>query len=118
MTASAVCHLANEYGQMFITLYIAIKDFGPTNFYQTVQKVTLIVLLGDIESFYIIAGSIISFSIFILAISAFQLAFSNLNSIPTSSVYEIGSTKNLKPRIPCSTDVVVVNSRNKIIMSS
>lgn len=55
---------------------------------------------------------------FILAVCGLRIAFTDLDSIPTSPVYETGSAKNVKPRIPGSPDVVVVNNRNKIIMTN
>ena len=55
---------------------------------------------------------------FILSLSGLRIAFTDLDSIPMSSVYETGSAKNLKPRIPDSPDVIVVNNRNKIIMTN
>ena len=46
-----------------------------------------------------------------LGMSGLRLAFYNLDFIPTSRV---DVTKGLKPRIPGTTDVVVVNNRDKI----
>ena len=118
ITATAVCHLANQYGQMFLALPVAIGDFGLTNLYQTARKVAVTVLLGGVPSLCYIGGLGPSSAAFVLTIMGLRLAFSNLDSIATSPVYHTGSVKNLKPRIADTPDVVVVNSRNKIVMSN
>lgn len=47
-----------------------------------------------------------------------RIVFNNLDSISTSSVYDTGLAKNLESRILGTPDVVVVNSRNKVILSN
>ena len=116
--ATAVCHLANQHGQTFLALPVAIGDFGLTNLYQTVRKIVATVLLGAVGPLLFVGHPFALVSAFGLGLSGLQIAFNNLDLIPTSPVYETGSAKNLEPRIPGSPDVVIVNSRNKIIMSN
>lgn len=54
----------------------------------------------------------------ILITSGLRLGFSNLDFIVKSTIFETGSTENLKPRIADLNDVVIVNDRNKIIMTN
>lgn len=46
------------------------------------------------------------------------MAFSNLDLIQMSPILETDLAENLKPRITDLSDVVVVNSRNKIVMTN
>lgn len=114
ITATAVCHLANRYGQTFLALPFAVGDFGLTNVYQTLRKGFVTILLGGVGPLVIIGGPVALIVALTLGISGLRLAFSNLDFIPTSPV---DVTKDLKPRIPGVSDVVVVNNRDKIIMS-
>jgi len=118
ITATAVCQLANRYGQTFLALPIAIGDFGLTNLYQTARKIGVTALLGGVGPLYVIGGPVALICAFVLATSGLRLAFSNLDFIPTSPISEMGSAENLKPRIADLPDVVVVNSRNKIVMTN
>lgn len=118
ITATAVCHLAQQYGKTFLALPVAIGDFGFTNFYQTARKVVVTVLLGGVGPLWFVGGPVALIGAFILSLSGLRIAFTDLDSIPTSPIYEMGSAKNLKTRIPNSLDVVVVNNRNKIIMTN
>lgn len=115
ITSTAVCHLINRYGQMFLALPFAIGDFGLTNIYQTARKVVVTVLLGGIGPLWFVGGPVALAIAFMCAVSGLRIAFSNLDLIPTSPVYE---TENLRPRIPNEPEVIVVNNRNKIIMSN
>lgn len=56
ITAIAVCQLATRYGKTFLTLPVAMGDFGLTNLYQTARKVGVIVLLGGIGPLYVVGG--------------------------------------------------------------
>lgn len=107
VTATVVCHIANHYGQPFLALPFAIGYFGLTSVYQTLRKGFVSIVLGAINLWIVIVGTrTLSFALI--------LAFHNLDFIPTSP---IDVTKNLKTRIPGMSDVVVMNNRDKIIMS-
>lgn len=118
ITATALCQLSNRYGQTFLALPVVIGDFGLTNLYQTARKVAVTVLLGGIGPLYVIGGPIALIFAFVLGTSGLRLAFNNLDFIPTSIIPETGLAENLKPRVADLPDVVVVNSRNKIVMSN
>lgn len=45
ITATALCHLANEYGVMFFSLPFSVNDFGITSSYQFVRKFLTSILL-------------------------------------------------------------------------
>lgn len=114
ITATAVCHLANRYGQTFLALPFAVGDFGLTNVYQTLRKGFVTILLGGVGPLVIIGGPVALIVALILGMSGLRLGFNNLDFIPTSPV---DVTKDLEPRIPGISDVVVVNNRGKMIMS-
>jgi hypothetical protein len=114
ITATAVCHLANRYGQTFLALPFAVGDFGLTNVYQTLRKGFVTILLGGVGPLVIVGGPVALIVALMLGMSGLRLAFSNLDFIPTSPV---DVTKDLEPRIPGISDVVVVNNRGKMIMS-
>ena len=120
ITATALCHLANQYGQNFIALPFAIGDFGFTNLYQTFRKGLVSVLVGFSGTLYILGGPYTQVIGFILGIVGLRLGFTNLDVIATSPIFGTDSLKNLKPRIPDVKDVVVVNNRNrdKIVMTN
>lgn len=113
ITATAVCHLANRYGQTFLALPFAVGDFGLTNVYQTLRKGFVTILLGGVGPLVIIGGPVALIVALTLGMSGLRLAFSNLDFIPTSPV---DVTKDLEPRIPGMSEVVVVNNRDKMIM--
>ena len=117
ITATAVCHLANQYGQTFLALPFAIGDFGVTNLYQTIRKTAVTILLGGVGPLVFIGGPIPFIFASVLMTLGLRLAFTNLDKILTSPVYEMSSAKNLKPRIADLPDVVTVNFRNKITMT-
>lgn len=114
ITATAACHLANRYGQTFLALPFAVGDFGLTNVYQTLRKGLVTILLGGVGPLVFIGNPVALFFAFALGTSGLRLAFNNLDFIPTSPVDVM---KDLQERIPGLSEVVVVNNRNKIIMS-
>ena len=114
ITATALCHLTHRYGQTFLALPFAVGDFGLTNVYQTFRKGMVSILLGGIGPLIVIGGPVALFFASILGASGLRLAFSNLDFIQTSAV---DLREALKPRIPNTYDVVVVNNRDKITMS-
>ena len=118
ITATAVCQLANRYGQTFLALPVAIGDFGVTNLYQTARKVGVTVLLGGVGPLYVLGSPLALICALVLATSGLRLAFSNLDFLSTSPISETGSAKNLKPRIADLNDVVVVNNRNRMRMTN
>ena len=109
VTATALCHIANHYGQKFSALPFAVSDFGLTSLYQTFRKVFAGILVGSVASLYFISGPVSFISALILAISGLRISFNNLDFILTSS---IDVTEELKLRIPGIFDVVVVNNRD------
>lgn len=116
ITGTALCHLSKMYGQTFLALPVAIGDFGLTNLYQTLRKVVVTLLLGGVGPLYMIGSTTGLICAFVLGTSGLRLAFSNLDFIPTSLISETSLAENLKPRIADLPDVVVVNSRNQIVM--
>lgn len=118
ITATAVCHLANLYGRTFLALPFAVGDFGLTNVYQTSRKVFATVLLGGVGPLLTIGGTTALTCAVLLATFGLRIAFRNLDVILTSSVDIKDSVKGVEPRIPDMFDVVVVNNRDKIIMSN
>lgn len=114
ITATAVCHLANRYGQTFLALPFAVGDFGLTNVYQTLRKGFVTILLGGVGPLMLIGGPVALIVALMLGTSGLRLAFSNLDFIPTSPV---DLTKDLEPRIPGVSEVAVVNNRGKMMMS-
>jgi len=82
--------------------------------YQTLRKGCVIILLGGVGPLAILGSPVALMAAFMLGTSGLRLAFSNLDFIPTSPV-DVG--KGLEPRIPGMHEVVVVNTRDKIIMS-
>lgn len=118
ITSTALCHLANRYGQTFLALPFAIGDFGLTNLYQTIRKTIVMILLGAVRPLFIIGNPISLMLAFSLTTFGLRLAFSNLDFILTSPISETDSLKNLKPRIPGLPDVIVVNSKKKLVMTN
>ena len=115
ITATAVCHIVNRYGQTFLALPFAVGDFGLTSLYQTLRKLIVTILLGAVGPLYISSSGVIGLILaLIFGVSGLRLAFNNLDYIPTSPV---DFTTGLKPRIPGITDVVIINNnRDKIIL--
>ena len=114
ITATAACHLANLYGQMFLAVPFAVRDFGLTNVYQTFRKGFVTLLLGGVGPMVIIGNPISLMFALALGASGLRLAFTNLDFIPTSP---LDITKGITPRIPETTEVVIVNNRDKIVMT-
>ena len=117
ITSTAVCHLANQYGQTFLALPFAIGDFGVTNLYQTIRKTAVSILLGGVGPLFVIGGPVALTFAFVLTTLGLRLGFTNMDKILTSPVSET-SAKNLKPRVSDLPDVVTVNFRNKITMAN
>lgn len=113
ITATAACHLANRYGQKFLALPIAVGDFGLTSLYQTLRKGFVTILLGGVGPMIVIGNPVSLMVALLLGTSGLRLAFSNLDLISTSPV---DITKGVEPRIPGTTEVVIVNNRDKITM--
>lgn len=117
ITATAVCHLSKQYGQMFPAVPFAIGDFGMTSIYQTARKLSASILLSAVAPLLVGGGIYGLIAGFILATLGLKIAFKNLDSIPVTPIDLQGSIDNLKTRISGVNDVVVVNFRNKITMS-
>lgn len=118
ITSTALCSLANRYGQTFLSLPFAVGDFGVTNLYQTARKLGVTILLGGIGPLWVIGSPTALLVAFGLATSGLRLAFTNLDFIPTSPILETENLGNLKPRIADLPDVVVINSRNQLVMTN
>ena len=123
ITATAACHLAKRYGRVYLALSYAINlgfiDVGVTNLYQAIRKTIVCVLVGTAGPLYALGGPIALVSAFILLSTGLRIAFTDLDSIDsltTSPVFETGS--GVEPRIPSTSDVVIVNNRKKITMSN
>ena len=84
ITATAVCHLADMYGQVFLALPFAVSDFVLTNIYQTVRKAVVTSLLAGVVP--LMNGPVPSFVALLLAIGGLRLASRNLDFIATSPV--------------------------------
>jgi len=117
ITATALCHLANQYGQHFLALPFAIGDFGVTNVYQTIKKLTVTILLGSLGPLFVVGSPAALSAAAILATLGLKLAFTNIDKILTTPAYQV-SSKTLKPRIANSPEVVTLNFRNKITMNN
>lgn len=115
ITATALCHLANRYGQIFLPLPIAIGDFGFTNAVQALRKSLVVLLLGAIGPLVVLDNPIALILAFALGTSGLRLAFTNLDLIATSAV---DLTKDLRTRIPGVSEVVVIHNRNKLVMKN
>lgn len=118
ITSTALCHLANQYGQTFLAFPFAIGDFGVTNLYQTIRKTAVTILLGGVGPLFVIGGPVALIFASLLTTLGLRLAFTNMDKILTSPVYETSSAKDLKPRVSDLPDVVTVNFRNKITMAN
>lgn len=114
-TATALCHIANYYGQGFLDIPFVIGDFGMTSVFQTLRKAFVAIALTVPVPLYMIGSPFAFMLAFLSGTAGLRLAFSNLDMtiIATSSV---DVTKEVKPRMPGVSDVVVVNNRDKIIM--
>ena len=119
ITVTAACHIANRYGLIFLALPFAINDFGLTNVCKTFRKAFVTLLLGGVGPLMFVGGPFALTLAFALGTSGLKLAFNNLDFIPTSPVPVdvTGSIKTLEPRIPGVAEVVIVNNRNKMIMT-
>jgi len=123
ITATALCHLSDRYGKMFLALPIAVGDFGISNLYVTIRKFVTSVLLGAVGPFVIWGGPFYLSLALIFAMAGLRVAHIDLESVANSPVYQLGSSNDnvadIKPRMPNSPDVIVVNNRNKeLIMSN
>lgn len=117
ITATAFCHIANKYGTTFLDLPFAVGDFGLTNVYQTTRKIFVTILLSTVGPLFVAGGGYLQILALLFGTVGLRLAFTNLDFIPTSPIFELDSTKDLKPRMPKVPDVVILNSRNKITMT-
>ena len=78
ITTTAVCHLANTYGQTFLALPFAIGDFGVTNLYQTIRKTVVTVLLSGVGPLVIVGGPVALTCASVLITLGLRLAFTNI----------------------------------------
>lgn len=113
ITVTALCYIANGYGQTFFAFPVAIRDFGLTSLYQAIRKGFVAILLSAVGPLLHIDSPVPAIFALIFGVSGLTLAFNNLDVIPTSPV---DVTKGLKPRISDISDIVVVNNRDKVIL--
>ena len=127
ITVTALCQLARLYGDNYLAFPLAIGEIGSTAIYQTCRKILISLILGGVGPLWYIGNPVTLMSAFMLTTYGLRLAFTDLDSIPTSSIYDNSYScggsyvvESIKPRLPKSTDVVVVNNknRNKMIMSN
>lgn len=116
LTATALCHLANEYGLTFFDLPFAIGDFGLTSVYQTFRKALASILVGAVPILMYAGGPLAYTLAMILGASGLRLAFTNLDFIPTTLIDKMVSATDLKPRIPGQPEVIVFNNKDRITM--
>ena len=90
ITATALCHLANRYGQNFLALPFVVGDFGLTTDYQTLRKGFVTVLLGVFGPLMIIGSPTSLIVALILGTSGLKVALTNLDFIPTE-IIKIGT---------------------------
>ena len=114
ITATAACHLVKIYGKRFLALPIAVGDFGTTNLYQSARKAVVTILLGAIGPLYMVGGAFAITLAVGIGTYALKLAFTDLDSLPTSAISPTTLAKKLKPRISDLPDVITVNFRDRI----
>ena len=112
--ATAVCHIANQYGQTYLALPFAIGNFGLTNVYQTIRKTAVTIILGGVGPLLVVGSPLALTLAAVLMTSGMRLALTNMDKILTSPIYETSSA--IEPRIADLPDVV--NYRNKISMAN
>ena len=95
ITATALCYLADEYGQRFLAFPVTIGDFRLKNFYQTARKAFISILLGGVGLLWVYVSPVTLIFVFVLSTSGLRLAFMNLNFIKTSPISETDLDKNL-----------------------
>jgi len=114
ITSTAACHLVKIYGKHFLSLPFTVKDFGVTNLYQTIRKLTVTILMGAVGPLYVAGGRAAIFTAFTLVTLALRLAYTDLDRLPTSPIDETIPARQIEPRIADLPDVVTVNCRNKV----
>lgn len=115
IAATALCHLADRYGQTFLALLFALGNFELSNLYETARKFITTLLLGSVGPLVTVGDPSCLAWAFVLSTAGLRVLFIDLDSVATSPVYPMGSTENIdiKPRIPNSPDVIIVNNRNR-----
>jgi len=114
ITSTAACHLVKVYGKHFLELPVAVGDFGITNLYQTLKKMTVALLLGAVGPLYVVGGAAAISTAAMLGILGLRLAYTDLDHLPTSPIDETIPARQIEPRIADMPDVVTVNFRNKV----
>lgn len=119
ITATALCLLVRKYNSDFLALPFVAGDFGLTNMSQVIRKVITTVFFGIVIPF-IYSGGVIGYLGGAMSfIVGMKLGLTNLDKIiPVTSILGASSLKSINPRIPDFFDVVVINNKNHISMSS
>lgn len=98
--ATAICHVAKLYGRNFLALHFTIGDFGLTNLYQIMHKLSVTIILGIVASLVIIGNpDALLFTILIITFGL-RLAFTNTAKILTRVIDWNILARNLELRIP------------------
>jgi hypothetical protein len=118
ITATALCQVAKMHANDFIGLPFIIGDFGITDLFQAARKFIVILLFTGITPILIAGGPVSLAFAFIMVTMGLRLSFTNTDKILTSFIDEKILAKSIKPRIPGTFDVVVVNLKNKITMTN
>lgn len=116
--ATAACHLAHQYGLMFLNVPFAVNDFGLTSVYHLMRKTFATLFLGSVVPLIYYGSQISLFFASTFLVSGMRLALNYLDVIPTTLIDDADLTKKLKPRMPGSHDVGIINSRDKLTMAS
>lgn len=123
ITATALCHLANEYGVMFFSLPFSVNDFGITSYYQFVRKFLTSILLTFTSTNLLIYGitNAALWRSVICAILGIAMGLSHLEKINMTLIDPVIPLDKIKPRTQQNLpEVVVINNSpgNKISMTS
>lgn len=116
ITATALCYIVARYGKDFLALPFAVGDFGVTSLYQATRKTVGVILVSSILPLFLKGyyGSMIG-----ILLLAYKIILTDLDTIPTTPVYDsTGFIEKLQPRIPDVPDVVTVNFRDRLKISS
>ena len=94
ITATALCHLAKQYGIYFLELPFSIGDFGTTNIIQIGRKAAVTLLLGVVAPLCYSGTYIRLLGALILGLVGLKLFSLDLYLIPTSPIDKIDSVNN------------------------
>lgn len=114
ITATALCYLITDHGRNYWNLPVTIGDFGLTSLYHTLRKggaVTLLTLF--VPTLMVATGPISLLLAFTMAALGLRLGINNLEFV---AITPIGPNEIIKPRMPQTVEVVVLNNANKVLL--